>query len=84
MNQPAMMVFPDGSLATASAWTDEPLWGGVIVLTQSTDTPVTTALLTVTLFVAELRWFAPDEIPDEELAFAHFRDLLSTWREQHS
>ena len=34
--------------------------------------------------VAELRWFAPDEIPAEELAFAHFRDLLSAWREQHS
>ena len=33
--------------------------------------------------VAELRWFAPDEIPVEELAFAHFHELLSAWREQH-
>jgi NAD+ diphosphatase len=34
--------------------------------------------------VAELRWFAPDEIPDEELAFPHTREVLSAVREKHS
>ncbi len=33
--------------------------------------------------VAELRWFAPIEIPFEELAFPHTRELISGWREQH-
>lgn len=34
--------------------------------------------------VAELRWFAPDELPpDEELAFLHFRELLRLWRARH-
>jgi 8-oxo-dGTP diphosphatase len=30
--------------------------------------------------VAELRWFAPDEVPLAELAFAHISDVLSAWR----
>jgi ADP-ribose pyrophosphatase YjhB (NUDIX family) len=34
--------------------------------------------------VAELRWFAPDEILFEELAFPHTRELISGWREQHT
>jgi ADP-ribose pyrophosphatase YjhB (NUDIX family) len=34
--------------------------------------------------VAELRWFAPDEIPEEELAFPHTRDVISTWRDEHA
>ena len=33
--------------------------------------------------VAELRWVAPDEIPVDELAFPHTRELISAWREQH-
>ena len=33
--------------------------------------------------VAELRWFAPDELPpDEELAFRNNEQVLSAWREQ--
>jgi mutator protein MutT len=30
--------------------------------------------------VAELRWFAPDDVPAEELAFAHIPDVLAAWR----
>jgi ADP-ribose pyrophosphatase YjhB (NUDIX family) len=34
--------------------------------------------------VAELRWFAPDEVPLDELAFQHTRDVLSALREKHA
>lgn len=34
--------------------------------------------------VAELRWFAPDEIPLEELAFPHTREVLSALRQEHA
>ena len=31
--------------------------------------------------LAELRWFAPDELPGpDELAFAHCAEVLATWR----
>jgi ADP-ribose pyrophosphatase YjhB (NUDIX family) len=30
--------------------------------------------------VAELRFFAPDELPHEELAFGHIADVVSAWR----
>jgi mutator protein MutT len=30
--------------------------------------------------VAELRWFASDDVPVAELAFAHIADVLSVWR----
>lgn len=30
--------------------------------------------------VAELSWFAPDDVPVEELAFGHITDVLSAWR----
>jgi mutator protein MutT len=30
--------------------------------------------------VAELRWFAPDDVPTGELAFEHITDVLSAWR----
>jgi 8-oxo-dGTP diphosphatase len=30
--------------------------------------------------VAEFRWFRPDEVPLDELAFAHIADVLSAWR----
>jgi 8-oxo-dGTP diphosphatase len=30
--------------------------------------------------VAELRWFAPKEVPAEELAFPHIAEVLSAWR----
>jgi mutator protein MutT len=30
--------------------------------------------------VAELRWFVPDEVPGDELAFAHIPDVLAAWR----
>jgi mutator protein MutT len=30
--------------------------------------------------VAELRWFAPDEVSAGELAFAHIAEVLSAWR----
>jgi ADP-ribose pyrophosphatase YjhB (NUDIX family) len=33
--------------------------------------------------VAELRWFGPDEIPREELAFEHLPEVLSAWQ-QHA
>jgi 8-oxo-dGTP diphosphatase len=33
--------------------------------------------------VAELRWFAGDEIPVNELAFEHIPDVLSAWRGRH-
>jgi ADP-ribose pyrophosphatase YjhB (NUDIX family) len=33
--------------------------------------------------VAEFRWFAPDEIPDEELAFPHTREVISAWRDEN-
>jgi 8-oxo-dGTP diphosphatase len=34
--------------------------------------------------VAELRWFAPDEVPATELAFGHITDVLSAWRNQNA
>ena len=30
--------------------------------------------------VAELRFFAPDEVPSDELAFDHLPDVISAWR----
>jgi mutator protein MutT len=30
--------------------------------------------------VAELRWFASDDVPTNELAFGHVPDVLSAWR----
>jgi ADP-ribose pyrophosphatase YjhB (NUDIX family) len=33
--------------------------------------------------VAELRWFAVEEIPFDELAFRHLPEVISAWREQH-
>lgn len=33
--------------------------------------------------VAELRWFAPDDVPDDELAFPHTREVISAWRDEH-
>ena len=33
--------------------------------------------------VAEFRWFAPTEIPDDELAFPHTRELISAWRDEN-
>lgn len=33
--------------------------------------------------VAELRWFEPEEIPPDELAFAHLGEVLSALRNQH-
>jgi mutator protein MutT len=33
--------------------------------------------------VAEFRWFAPDEIPRDELAFGHLDDVLAAWQ-QHA
>jgi ADP-ribose pyrophosphatase YjhB (NUDIX family) len=33
--------------------------------------------------VAELRWFAPDEIREEDLAFPHTREVLAAVREQN-
>jgi len=30
--------------------------------------------------VAELRFFAPDEVPSDELAFGHLPDVISAWR----
>jgi ADP-ribose pyrophosphatase YjhB (NUDIX family) len=34
--------------------------------------------------VAEFAWFAPDEIPRDELAFNHLEQVLSAWRDQHA
>jgi 8-oxo-dGTP diphosphatase len=33
--------------------------------------------------VAELRWFAPEEVPVEELAFGHIPAVLSAWRSRN-
>jgi 8-oxo-dGTP diphosphatase len=33
--------------------------------------------------VAELRWFGPEEVPVEELAFGHIEEVLSAWRARH-
>jgi NAD+ diphosphatase len=33
--------------------------------------------------VAELRFFAPDEVPADELAFGHIEDVLSAWRARY-
>ena len=32
--------------------------------------------------VTELRWFGPEEVPVDELAFEHITDVLSAWRDQ--
>ena len=32
--------------------------------------------------VAEFRWFAPDEIPRDELAFSHLPEVISAWRDE--
>jgi ADP-ribose pyrophosphatase YjhB (NUDIX family) len=34
--------------------------------------------------VAEFRWFAADEIPLDELAFAHLPEVISAWRNEHA
>jgi len=34
--------------------------------------------------VAEFRWFAPDEIDEDELAFPHTRDVVSALREKQA
>jgi ADP-ribose pyrophosphatase YjhB (NUDIX family) len=34
--------------------------------------------------VEEFRWFAPDEVPREELAFDHLPDVLSALRNEHA
>ena len=34
--------------------------------------------------VAELRWFAPDDVPVGELAFGHITEVLSAWRNQNA
>jgi ADP-ribose pyrophosphatase YjhB (NUDIX family) len=34
--------------------------------------------------VAEFRWFAPDEVDEDELAFAHTREVLSHLRQKHA
>lgn len=34
--------------------------------------------------VAEFRWFAPEEVPLDELAFPHTREVLSAVRNKHS
>jgi ADP-ribose pyrophosphatase YjhB (NUDIX family) len=31
--------------------------------------------------VAELRWFAPGEIPSDELAFGHLEEVLAAWQQ---
>jgi mutator protein MutT len=33
--------------------------------------------------VAELRFFAPDEVPVDELAFGHIEEVLSAWRARY-
>jgi mutator protein MutT len=33
--------------------------------------------------VAEFCWFAPDDVPRDELAFEHITDVLSAWRAWH-
>jgi mutator protein MutT len=33
--------------------------------------------------VAELRWFAPDDVPAGELAFGHITEVLSAWRDRN-
>jgi ADP-ribose pyrophosphatase YjhB (NUDIX family) len=34
--------------------------------------------------VAEFRWFAPNEVDEDELAFAHTREVLSLLRQKHA
>jgi mutator protein MutT len=34
--------------------------------------------------VEEFRWFAPDEVPEEELAFSHLPEVLSALRNKHA
>ena len=34
--------------------------------------------------VAEFRWFVPDEVDEDELAFAHTREVLSQLRQKHA
>ena len=34
--------------------------------------------------VSELRWFAPGDVPIDELAFEHIEQVISTWRNEHA
>jgi ADP-ribose pyrophosphatase YjhB (NUDIX family) len=34
--------------------------------------------------VAEFRWFGPEEVPFDELAFSHLPEVISAWRNQHA
>ena len=34
--------------------------------------------------VAELRWFAPADVTEDQLAFPHTREVLSALRQQHT
>jgi ADP-ribose pyrophosphatase YjhB (NUDIX family) len=71
---------PDGFVGV---WV-EPGYEGRTVLCLTWDARVVAGEARPDDDVAELRWFAPAELPeDEELAFLHFRELLRLWRARH-
>lgn len=62
----------------------EPDYDGRTVLCLTWDARVTGGVEAAADDVAELRWFAPAELPAaEELAFTHFPALLRLWRSRH-
>jgi ADP-ribose pyrophosphatase YjhB (NUDIX family) len=62
----------------------EPGYQGRTVLALTYDAIVTGGTEQAADDVAELRWFAPGELPaDDALAFPHFRQLLRLWRARH-
>lgn len=62
----------------------EPGYQGRTVLCLTWDARVAGGAEAAADDVAELGWFAPGELPaDEELAFAHFPELLRLWRRRH-
>lgn len=62
----------------------EPGYQGRTVLCLTWDARVTGGVERAADDVAELAWFAPDELPrDDELAFKHFPEVLRLWRARH-
>jgi ADP-ribose pyrophosphatase YjhB (NUDIX family) len=62
----------------------EPGYQGRTVLCLTWDARVIGGAERAADDVAELAWFAPDELPgDHELAFRHFPELLRLWRARH-
>jgi ADP-ribose pyrophosphatase YjhB (NUDIX family) len=70
--------------AFLGAWMDEYGERGVATLNLYWEARIVGGELAPADDVAEFRWFALDEVPEDELAFAHLPEVLSAFRNQHA